>query len=118
MIKKGGQFVNTPKVPPHSQGLQLGIFSRGWSYSFCLSYAGFMDNTTVMEWFRPEYRGKSSSGDKVIIFSSREILTHFHVGYIEFLYPSEILNFGGRFVGILGTTKGKVSFIGASLGFT
>ena len=68
VIKKGGQFVNTPKVPPHSQGFQVGIFSRGWAYSFCSSYVGFMDNIAVTEWFRLEYRGKSSSGDKVIIF--------------------------------------------------
>ena len=69
MIKKGGQFVNTPKVPPHSQGLQVGIFSRGWDYSFCSSYVRFMDNTTVKEWFTLEYRGKSSSEDEVIFFT-------------------------------------------------
>ena len=94
MIKKGDQFVNTPKVPPYSQGIQVGIFSRGWAYSFFSSYAGFMDNTSIVEWFRPEYRVKISSGDKVIFFASRDILTHSHVGYIKFLSPSEILNFG------------------------
>ena len=108
--------MNTLKDPPHSQGIQMGIFSRGWDYSFCLSYVRFMDNIAVTEWFRLEYRGKSSSGDKVICFSSRDIFTHFHVGYIEFLSPSKILNFGGSFMGILGTKKGKVCFIGSLLG--
>ena len=37
-----------------------------------------------------------------------DILTHFLVGYINFLSPLEILNFGGRFMGIIGTKKGKV----------
>ena len=66
MIKKGGQIMNTLKVPPHSQGLQVGIFSRGWAYSFSLRYVDFMDNTNVTEWFRPKYRGKTNSGDKMI----------------------------------------------------